>query len=413
MTSGFPPFPRSFTLRLTAVVALVAAGVAGTAFGQAIQMTPEFQRSRELLAQNDFEGAMNALQPLLQQPALAAAAQIEMGGIRQRQAENEMSKALSHFSEAAQYLSQGAQAGGLSEAEQPKVLYDLARIYEERLNDYPKAVEAYLQVVQGFPNFLSIDKATYRLASCYEKMNRQEEAAAWYRDLVAKYPYSSYFQAAQNRMKALSPGTAGAKAAIEIQEGLVDSARSDLQGARAQLDLAAMYARNGNTRQAIEEYRKVIAEAPSNELVAEAYRKMITLLDEKEKDYKAAAEAIEEMLARFPDAPGNDQNLLRLGKIYEKDLETYRTRVIDGQVRYRKDVDNTLKAIEYYDRLTERYPDADVSADAYVRKGDLYLETLKDPDEARKQYQEFLQRFPDHPQSESVREKLKAIEREY
>ncbi len=413
MPSRFLPSARHSFPLAGVVLGLVVACVAGAAFGQAIQMTAEFQQSRQLLAQSDFEGAINALQPLLQQPALAAAAQIEMGGIRQRQAENEMSKALSHFSEAAHYLSQGAQAGGLSEAEQPKVLYDLGRIFEERLSDYPKAAEAYLQVVQGFPNFLSIDKATYRLAACYEKMNRTEEAAGWYRDLVAKYPYSSYFQAAQSRMKSLAPGTAGAKAAIEVQEGIVDSARSDLQGARAQLDLAAMYARNGNSKQAIEEYRKVIAEAPSNELVAEAYRKMISLLDEKEKDYKGAAEAIEEMLARFPDAPGNDKNLMRLGKIYEKDLETYRTRVIDGQVRYRKDVDNTLKAIEYYDHLTERYPDADTSADAFVRKGDLYLETMKDPDEAKKQYQEFLRRFPDHPQSDSVREKLKAIERDY
>jgi len=86
--------------------------------------------------------------------------------------------------------------------------------------------------------------------------------------------------------------------------------------------------------------------------------------------------------------------------------------VVDGKIQYKKDVGNTMKAIEYYDKLTEKFPDADVSADAYLRKGDLYKETLKDPDEAKKQFEEFLRRFPDHPQADSVREKLKQLENE-
>ncbi|NLI78510.1 MAG: tetratricopeptide repeat protein [Candidatus Riflebacteria bacterium] len=384
-----------------------------TSSGQAVQMTAEFQQSRQLQAQGDFEGAINALQPLVAQPQFAAGAQIEMGTIRQRQAESEMSRSLTHFNEAAFYLSEGVKRGGLPEAEQPKVLYELGRIYQERLSDYPQAADAYLQVVEGFPNFLSIDKATFHLATCYEKLGKQNEAAGMYRELVAKYPYSSYFQTAQSRMKSLSPGTEGAKAALELQEGLVDAAHTDQQGAKAALDLAAMHAKNGNFRQAIEEYRKVAAEASSPEQAAEAYRKMVSLLDEKEKDYKGAADALEEMLSRFPDAPGIDKSLMRLGKIYEKDLDNYHTRVVDGRVQYRKDTDNTLKAIEYYDRLTERFPDADVSAEAYLRKGDLYLDTLKDPDEAKRQYEEFLQRFPDNAQAETVREKLKKIESEY
>jgi len=381
-------------------------------YSQGIQLTTEFQQARQLLAQGDFDGAVGALQPILQQPALIAAAQIELANIRQRQAESELSKAMNHFSEAASYFSEGTQKGGLSEAEIPKVLYDLGRIYEERLNDFAKAAEAYSRVVQEHPNFLSIDKALYHLATCYEKIGKETEAAECFRELVAKYPYSSFFQIAQNRMKKMPPGTDAAKSAIEIQEKLVDNARGDSQSAKASLDLAAMYAKNGNSKGAIEEYRKVAAEAPTTELAVEAYRKMIALLDEKEKDYQGAADALEEMMSRYPDAPGIDKSLLRLGKIYEKDLEQLHTRVVDGKIQYKKDVGNTMKAIEYYDKLTEKFPDADVSADAYLRKGDLYKETLKDPDEAKKQFEEFLRRFPDHPQADSVREKLKQLENE-
>jgi len=379
-------------------------------FGQGIQMTPEYQQSRQLLSQGNYEGAISILQPLLGQSNYSATARIEIGNVRQRQAEAEMSQALNHFNEAANYFFEGIEKGGLKGPEAPKVLYDLGRIYEERLNDFVKAAEMYNRLVSGYPTFLSIDKAVYHLAACQEKLGKISEAAASYREIVSKYPYSAFFQVAQNRMKNLSPGTDQGKAAIEAQEGIVDEAKGDIQSAQASMDLAAMLAKQGDYKKAVESYRKVISDAPNSDLARDAYKRMAALQDEKEKDYKGAAATLEEMTQKFPDAPGADQNLFRLGRIYEQDMQEYKTRVVDGQVRYRKDDENTRKALDYYNKVTEKYPDADVSADAFLRKGEIYMKQLKDPEEAKKEYQEFLKRFPDHPEADKIREKLDKLD---
>ncbi|HOY68264.1 MAG TPA: tetratricopeptide repeat protein [Candidatus Ozemobacteraceae bacterium] len=394
-------------------VILAALAVAAPARAQqAIQMTSEYQQAQQQLAQSDFEGAIVTLQGLLSNSQTVAAAQVEIGSIRMRQAENEMSQALAHFSDAATSLSQGIKGNGAKGPDAARIMYDLGRIYEERLNDYPKAADMYNRVITSYPNFMSIDKVVYHLGTTYERLGKREEAAKMFGDIVTKYPYSSFFQESQRRMKNLAPGTGQAAAAIEAQEGLVDGARSDSQSAQANMDLGAMHARQGNYAKAVEAYKKAAAEATSPEMARDAYRQMASLMDEKQKDYKGAAAALEELIQKYPDAQGTEDSMFRLGRIYEENLTNYKTRVIDGNVRYRKDDESARKAIEYYDRLTERFPDADVSADAYLRKGELYRTQLKDTDEARKQYSEFLKRYPDHAEADTARERLKQLENE-
>ncbi|HNV72006.1 MAG TPA: tetratricopeptide repeat protein, partial [Candidatus Ozemobacteraceae bacterium] len=287
----------------------------------------------------------------------------------------------------------------------------LGRIYEERLNDYPRAAEMYGKIVQNHPTFLSIDKVVYGLANCQEKTGNVEDAVKWYQEIVVKYPYSSFFKTAQSRMKSLAAGTQHAKGALEAQEGVIENARTDAQAAKATMDLAAMLTSQGEYKKAVEEYRK-IANDPSNpELARQAYTRMASLLDEKEKDYKGAAAVLEEMVSKFPNEQGTDKSLYKLGRIHEENLQTLRTREQgDGSTLYKKSNENVRKAIEYYDRLTESFPDADVSADAYLRKGELYEGRIKDSDEALRQYKEYLRRFPDHDQAETIRKKVKKLE---
>ena len=376
-----------------------------------IQMTSEYQQAQQQMAGGSYEAAIGVLQPLLGNPQYSGAARVEIGKIRQRQAEVEMSQALGHFNEAATFFNEGIENGAIQGPEAAKVLYDLAKIYDDRLNDFPRAADMYGRVVQNHPTFLSIDKAVFGLASCQEKTGNVEEAAKWYQEIVVKYPYSSFFQTAQHRMKKLAPGTQSAKGAIEAQQGVVEGARTETQAAKATLDLAAMHASQGDYKKAIEEYRK-IANDPSNpELARQAYTRMASLMDEKEKDYKGAAEALEEMVNKFPNEPGTEKNLLKLGRIYEENLQSLKTRESgDGTVLYKKSTENVRKAIEYYDKVTENYPDADVSADAYLRKGQLFEGRLKDTDEAIKQYKEYLRKFPDHEEAEKIRSKVKKLE---
>ncbi len=376
---------------------------------QPVQSTPEYQKAMQLLAQGTYEQAIEELKTLLGNDKFHSPAMVEIGKIRIKQAEAEMSNALAHFSEAADMLNSGIMSGGVTGPELPKTLYDLARVYEERIKNYVMASEIYNKIIEEHPAFLAIDKVYFNLATCQEAMGMYEQAATNYKKIVTDYGYSTYFQAAQEKMKKLSIGTGAQEGAITAQTEIAADAK-DEQEIKANMDLGDMQAESGNFKEAAAAYRKAISASTDPDDAISGYRKLIGMLDEKEKDYQGAAKALEEMLQRFPDAPGGEDLVYRLGRIYEQDMDSMKTQVIDGKVRYRKSSENVEKAIDYYNSVTEKYPDADVSADAFLRKGELYEKELKDYDKARASYQEFLRKFPGHSEADSVRQKLEDIE---
>ena len=69
--------------------------IAFPAFAQ-IQNTSEYQTAIQALANGDYSSAADAIQPLLAGPHKKSA-MVELGKIRQRQAESEISSALNHF----------------------------------------------------------------------------------------------------------------------------------------------------------------------------------------------------------------------------------------------------------------------------------------------------------------------------
>ena len=377
---------------------------------QPVQVTPEFQNAMQQLAQGAYDAAIEELKPLLGQGKFHAPAMVEIGKIRIKQAESQMSSALANFSEAADMLNNGLQSGGASGPELPKALYDLARVYEERLKNYPMAIEIYNRIIADHPAFLAIDRVYYNLATSHEAIGQIERAAENYHKIVADYSYSACFSAAQERMKKLAVGTGIQEDAISTQEDVAAAADAE-EAAQASMDLGDMQAESGNFTRAAAAYRQAAAAAGDQEEAVRAYRKLIDVLDAKQKDYQGAADALEEMMDKYPNAPGASDLVYRLGRIYEQDLDSMKkTTTADGRVRYRKSAVNVEKALNYYNSVTEKYPNADVSADAFLRKGELYEKELRDYDEARKSYQEFLRRFPRHEQSAKIREKLQDIE---
>ncbi|PKL40332.1 MAG: hypothetical protein CVV41_19920 [Candidatus Riflebacteria bacterium HGW-Riflebacteria-1] len=403
-------FKYDFRTNLTALltVAMLLAGYSIQA--QPVQVTPEFQRAMQQLAQGAYDAAVEELKPLMGQGKFHASTMVEIGKIRIKQAEAQMTSALANFSDAAEMLNGGLQAGGVTGPELPKTLYDLARVYEERVKNYPMAIEIYRRIIEDHPAFLAIDRVYYNLASSQEAIGQIEQAAENYRKIVADYAYSTYFSAAQERMKRLSVGTGVQADAISTQEDFAATADAE-QAAQASLDLGDMHSESGNFKQAASAYRQAIAASGDQDEAVRAYRKLFDVLDAKQKDYQGAADLLEEMMQKYPDAPGTEDLTYRLGRIYEQDLDSMKkTTTSDGRVRYRKSVENVEKALNYYNSVTEKYPNADVSADAFLRKGELYEKELRNYDQARKSYQEFLDRFPRHEEARKIREKLRDIE---
>jgi tetratricopeptide (TPR) repeat protein len=402
-------FSRHNLVRVFVLMSL-SLGMSFPGMAQNIQATPEFQQAQQLVAQGNYDGAISTLQNLVTDSSYGQAAKIEIGQIRKRQADGELAAAMTHYNEAADNIYDGVTGGGTKGNETAKLLYELGQILQEKVNNPAKAASVYEKIIEHHPNFLSIDKVTFHLGTCYEKIGKHKEALQNYKEITDKYAYSPFFKMAQQKLKQIAPNVGQVADAIEVQESLVENAKGDTQAAKASMELAAMYLKSGDTQKAIQEYRRIAAEAPTPEIARQALQKAASLMDEKEKDYAGAASALEEMVSKSPNDPANTEAYFKLGRIYEENMNSLKTRVRGDQVLYKQDDENIKKAIEYYNMITESNPDADVSADAYLRKGKLYEERLKDPEEARTQYQEFLKRYPDHTKAESIREKLKALE---
>ena len=378
-------------------------------FAQAIRNTPEYQAAMQALAESRYQDAYDSISPLMQDSKMYGAALVEMGRIRLKQAESEMSHALSHYNEAAEFMKGGLMNNGVTGSEAPKAMYDLAVVYSDKLKNYVQAHELFSKIIEEYPTYMAIDKVYFNLASCEEAMGMIEQAAGHYQKIVSDYAYSTYFAAAQEKMKAISSGTSVAEAAIESQEKIAEDKSYTEEGGKANLDLGDMQADAGKYKQAAASYRKAIRDANTQEEGIEAYRKLVSMLDEKQKDYKAAVSTIEEMLEAYPNARGNEEMYYKLGQIYENDMDSMVKKVENGKVRYRKSDESSRKAIDYYNSVTDRYPDSNVAAEAYMRKGKIY-EDLKEYSEAKAEYERFIKEFPQHNDAPAIRKKLQDLE---
>ena len=388
---------------------IFATSFATVGYAQAIQSTSEYQTAMQAISTGDYETAYSNMRNLMSDAKYHYAAKVEMGRIRQKQAESEMSIATNHFVEAAELLRDGIAQKGITGSEVPKALYDLGRIYEEKLRSYVEAKDVYEKIIEEYPTYLAIDKVYFNLGICEESMGLFDEAVSHYQKVVSDYSYSSYADMAREKVKKLAPGSSVEEQAISTAEDYAEEKSETEEGARAAISLGDMQAESGQYKQAASSYRKAIDEAHNQEDALEGYRKLVDMLDNQQKDHKAAAEAIEEMMSAYPNAQGVGDMVYRLGQIYETDLNPMKKKIIDGQVRYRKSDENSRKALDYYDSVTDKYPDSQVAADAWQRKATIY-EELKEFDEARMAYEQFLKDFPQHKDAPEVRKKLRELE---
>ena len=80
----------------------------------------------------------------------------------------------------------------------------VAKIYEDKLKDFQKAIEAYQVVPEKYPESKYADGCLYQLGVIYEKeLKSNAQAIEAYEKLIKKYPESRYSKKAQRKLKKL------------------------------------------------------------------------------------------------------------------------------------------------------------------------------------------------------------------
>jgi outer membrane protein assembly factor BamD (BamD/ComL family) len=120
--------------------------------------------------------------------------------------------------------------------------------------------------------------------------------------------------------------------------------------------------------------------------------------DLSDKNYSGAVAGFDKLIAEAPKSDFVPQALFECAKIYHAE-----------QIAGLPKEESLIKAIQYYKKLYEGYPDFKESAAAMMMTGFILSNELNKPDEAKPIYEEFLKKYPESQLAGSVKLELESI----
>ncbi|MCX7761874.1 MAG: tetratricopeptide repeat protein [Candidatus Kryptonium sp.] len=85
----------------------------------------------------------------------------------------------------------------------PYVIFQLALLYEEKLNDYKRAIFYYTDLLNRFPQNRYADEAIYHIGLCYMKLGDATDAISSFETLIKNYSSSELYDDALNKIEML------------------------------------------------------------------------------------------------------------------------------------------------------------------------------------------------------------------
>jgi len=81
------------------------------------------------------------------------------------------------------------------------IVFKICNLYETKINDIERAIRAYYDFIDNYPQSKLIDDAQFNLARCFEKKNEYKQAIIEYNQLITHYPASDYLPSAKKRIQ--------------------------------------------------------------------------------------------------------------------------------------------------------------------------------------------------------------------
>jgi len=219
-------------------------------------------------------------------------------------------------------------------------LYLTAKIYDEKLRQYPEAAEWYQLALDCFPDAKSAEKATFRLGDIYYRhLGEYELAVEQFELYLERFLYEAK------------------------------------DAAQAVINIAAIYEHDlKDPVKAIEAYQRFVKYFPGYSAVTFCLGKIIKLFKEL-GDYEQTAAALEKYLDYCQHEATAEDIVLQLIDIYENILQDYKS---------------AIKMREYY---ISRFPEADKNKQMQIKIAELYYYELKDYEQALKAYYTLLNNY--------------------
>ncbi len=334
---------------------------------------------------------------------------------------------------------------------------DLYRFALDMLHEkeYAVAETAFQELLNRFPSFNRKDQAVYYLADVAFKTGNFEKAKELYRQVVEKFPKSSWSLEASLRMGSILLDTENRPAeAIPYFERVRKTFPGTKQEVEATFSLADCFLRQGELEKGVEIIRKEL-NAPylqnsRNRELREKARLKLAQLQFYRGDFAAAEKQISELLkasaGRYDSPYVNDAIELQLliksnAKKFPGALKGYAAGLYLAKRGQRQAaVDTLLKtvanfnhaaladralleaaglkekmgdpygAIRIYQMLVANYPKSVYADLALNNMGKIYEKDIKDFEKARQTYESVLIQYPNSVLADELRAKLRRLE---
>ncbi len=245
----------------------------------------------------------------------------------------------------------------------------IAALYEERLNDTERAIDAYRRVLELSPDHLPTMRALERL---YEKAGRFNELLELYEHESRLAPDTRQIVSLAHRSaEVIEEHLNDRPAAIQAWERVLQLSPAYLPALRA---LGRLYGQDSRWDALIRMYRAEAELAPSTEAAAALVQKVGELFEQKIKDVDEAISAYREVLTL---SPTHVPALRALGRIY----------------RLRGDWESLIEILR---AEAANRSDPTERANAIFQSAAIWEDQLGRPDAAIEAYQEVLRLAPSH-----------------
>lgn len=264
----------------------------------------------------------------------------------------------------------------------PEAQYLFAMQYFDA-EDYKRAVDEFDKLIKTYPQSKWAAEAQFHIGVCQERMGDIGKAAAAFKDMIDRYPYSERLNDAVEHQFELAEAMLDGKktkflgmailpaqdTAAELYQHIVRSAPYGPYGAVAQYRLGDAHTALGNYEDADRAYQAVIDEYPNSEYAPKAKYKIA------ETSYKAAtkeayrSERTDEALQKYE---GFKKAFPQSGLQYEADeaimaLREKKARQIFTTADFYDRRGKLKSARMYYDDVVQSFPETAAAKEAGER----------------------------------------------
>lgn len=313
-------------------------------------------------------------------------------------------------------------------------LISIARLFRSDLL-FEEALGAYAELMEDYPKGNLTSEAYVEAAECLENLGQWQEAKEHYELYLKKFPRFAHVERCKQRIARLQD--------VQQYQDFLETNPQSPKAAEAQYQIGQLlYKEFKNHTKAAVEFKKVPERHPDHARAAEGLFSAGTALLWAE-NFPAARAEFEALVERYPDTRLADDAQYWVGHTYEYSARALgkldrkrivlKRRALDAREHLLTDLPlrklyfpeakpgparpeavwggdalgvltsgskrdrvnaELFRAIRAYRKVVEQFKMGDMAGNALLRVGAIYMEYLKDPDQAVATYQELLEHYP-------------------